>query len=64
VLHISELFQLRLDYLEILSFKSPIKSDRKITSIKAALVQADRQTDKYEAKWRLCDCKNVHTIHM
>ena len=38
--HISVLFQLKLDYLEIFSFNSPMK---------AALIQADRQTDKHEA---------------
>jgi hypothetical protein len=64
VIDISDLFQLKLDYLEIISFKSQIKNEWEITSIKTALIQADRQTDKYEAKWRLCDCTNVHKIHM
>jgi len=48
--HISVRFQLQLDYLEIFSCKSPVK---------AALIQADRQTDKYEANYRLCDYANA-----
>jgi hypothetical protein len=30
--------------------------------MKDALIQADRQTDKHEAKWRLCDCTKAHKI--
>jgi len=28
--------------------------------MKAALIHADRQTDKYEANWRFYYCKNAH----
>jgi len=49
-----------MDYLEIFSFQSPIKNYTQISPIKAALIQADRQTDKYEANLaslRLCKRK-------
>jgi hypothetical protein len=61
--HISALFQLQLDYLEIFCFKSPIKNKTEISPIKAALILADRQTDKYGAKWCLWNCTNAHKIH-
>jgi len=46
---ISVRFQLKLDYLEIFSFKSPIKNYMETSPMKFALIQADRQTDKHEA---------------
>ena len=53
VLHISALFQLKLDYLEIFSFESPIKIYSENSPMKHALIQADTQKDKYEENWRL-----------
>ena len=49
VLNISTLFQLKLNYLEIFLFKPPIKNYTQTSPMKAALIQADRQTDKYVA---------------
>jgi hypothetical protein len=64
VLHISALFQLQFDYLKIFIFKVPIKNYTENSPTKAALIQADRQTNKYEANWRLCDSANAHKTHM
>jgi hypothetical protein len=50
--HIYPIFQPKLDYLEIFSCKIAIEKYTEIYPIKAALVQAKRQTDKHEAKWR------------
>jgi hypothetical protein len=44
----------------IILFKSPIKNYPEISPMKAALIHEDRQTDKYEAKWRPCDCTKAH----
>jgi len=30
------------------------------SQMKAALMHADRQTDKHKAKWRLCNYANAH----
>jgi len=30
--------------------------------MKATLIHSDRQTDKYEANWRFCDCTNAQKI--
>ena len=38
-------FELRLNFLEIFSHKSPISGIPKINSVKAALIYADGQTD-------------------
>jgi cytochrome bd-type quinol oxidase subunit 1 len=54
--HISALFQLKLDYSKIISFKCPLKNYTEISPMKAAMIQAHRQTEKYEAKWRHCGC--------
>jgi len=60
VTHISVLFQIKFDYLEIFSFKPTIKKYTEISPMKAALIHADRQTDKYESNWCLCDCTNAY----
>jgi hypothetical protein len=58
--HYSAIFQLKLDYLEIFSWKLTIQNYTENALMKVALKQADRQTDKYEANWRLCDPANAH----
>jgi hypothetical protein len=52
VLHIYALFQPKVDYLEIFPCKITIEMYTEIYPIKAAMVQAKRQTEKHEAKWR------------
>ena len=33
-----------------------------ISPMKTTLIHADRQTDKYENNWRVCDYSNAHNI--
>ena len=61
---ISALFKLMFDYQKYFQCKSPIKIYTEIPPMNAAMINADRQTDKYEANWRFCYCTNTHKILM
>jgi hypothetical protein len=62
--HISDIFQLKLDYLEIFSRKITIQNYKEISPMTAALIQTYRQTDKYEGNRCPCDYAEGHKIHM